>query len=68
MAQAAPDGKQVVSPELRADLKQFMEFRHVFRQGYSFQFKWEKMEPLVMSCGEVFIRLKSALAEFIGNK
>jgi hypothetical protein len=64
VAQSAPGRERVISSETRLNLKQFLEFRHVFRQGYSFQLKWEKMSPLVGSVLELFAELKQELEKF----
>jgi hypothetical protein len=37
----------VISESLRDGLKPHLQFRHVFRNAYSFQLQWEKMQPLV---------------------
>ena len=40
----------VISPELKASLEGYLQFRHVFRQAYSFDLQWGKMAALVLEC------------------
>jgi hypothetical protein len=54
-----------VSSELGEQLKVYLQFRHVFRQAYSFQLHWEKMAPLVHASEEVFRRLREEVALFV---
>ncbi len=57
----------VISPALRARLKEYLEFRHVFRQAYIFQLRWEKMQPLVIDCDETFRQFETELNSFLGE-
>lgn len=38
---------KVISDELQSELKEYLRFRHIFRNVYSFVLKWEKIHPLV---------------------
>jgi hypothetical protein len=38
-----------ITAELEEQLKVYLQFRHVFRQAYSFQLHWAKMAPLVFA-------------------
>jgi hypothetical protein len=49
----------VISIELCNSLSEFLTFRHVFRQAYTFEIQWEKMKPLVLGSGPVLQRLAS---------
>ncbi len=65
MASPGPARPVVVSESLRQSLKEYLDFRHVFRQGYTFQLRWDKMAPLVRNCEEVLQRLELELDAFI---
>jgi hypothetical protein len=49
---------------MRDALRGYLDFRHVFRQAYSFQLQWEKMSPLVLGCEETLRRLEVELDAF----
>ncbi len=55
----------VVSPGLRARLKEYMEFRHVFRHAYIFDLRWDRMRPLVLGCEETLRLLEEQLDAFL---
>jgi len=65
MASPAPNRGPVISETLRASLRQFLDFRHVFRHAYSFNLQWNKMAPLVAECQPTFARVKDELASFV---
>lgn len=44
---------------------EYLEFRHVFRQAYSFQLRWDKMSPLVLGCEETLRQLEAELDVFL---
>lgn len=54
----------VISGELIERLQSYLQFRHVFRNAYSFQLHWEKMQPLVLHCEETFDSLRAEIASF----
>ncbi|MFL6258303.1 MAG: hypothetical protein ACJ76Y_01220 [Thermoanaerobaculia bacterium] len=54
----------VISNELLERLQPYLQFRHVFRNSYSFQLHWEKMQPLVLHCEETFESLRAEMAAF----
>jgi hypothetical protein len=54
----------VISITLKDKLRIYLEFRHVFRQAYTFQLRWEKMAELVLDCEETLQRLESELKSF----
>ena len=64
MASPGPGRPAVLSAELRATLQDYLDFRHVFRQAYTFQLRWERMSPLVQKCEEVLHCLESELDAF----
>jgi len=55
----------VLSEELHGTLNDYLRFRHVFRNAYSFDLDWQKMSPLVLSLDETFKMLEKALDEFV---
>ncbi len=55
----------VLSAPLRDRLREYLEFRHVFRQAYSFQLRWDKMAPLVLGCEETLRQLEAELDVFL---
>jgi len=65
MTSAATRRGPVLSKELAEDLRAYLDFRHVFRQAYTFQLRWARMAPLVFDCRLVFDRLESELDLFV---
>jgi hypothetical protein len=55
----------VISPSLRDTLSEYLAFRHVFRQAYSFELRWEKMSALVLNCAATLQRLEAELETFL---
>ena len=41
-----------------------MEFRHVFRHAYTFDFRWDRMKTLVLRCGETLQLVEGELDQF----
>lgn len=60
-----PNRQAVISDELSQQLSEYLAFRHVFRQAYTFQLQWEKMTHLVLECETVLIRLEAELDSFL---
>jgi hypothetical protein len=46
-------------------LNEYLRFRHVFRNAYSFDLDWRKMAPLVLRLEETFQRLEKVLDAFL---
>jgi len=44
----------LLSEELHDTLNEYLRFRHVFRNAYSFDLDWQKMSPLVLGLEETF--------------
>lgn len=65
MAHATAGRRPVISEELRMSLRQFLEFRHVFRHAYSFDLQWSKMAPLAGDCRPTFAKLKNEIESFV---
>ena len=55
----------LLSEELHDTLNEYLRFRHVFRNAYSFDLDWQKMSPLVLRLEETFQRLGNALDDFL---
>lgn len=65
MAAAAKQRGPVLSAPVCEDLKDYLNFRHVFRSAYSFDLRWEKMEPLVTGVGPLLSRFAADVARFL---
>jgi hypothetical protein len=65
MTQSSASRVAVLSPALRDCLREYLRFRHVFRQAYSFQLRWDKMAALVLGCEGTLRELESALDDFL---
>ncbi len=50
MAKATDRRSAVISEALNETLNEYLAFRHVVRQSYSFTLQWEKMAALVLNC------------------
>jgi hypothetical protein len=46
-------------------LNEYLRFRHVFRNAYSFDLDWRKMSPLVLRVEETFQKLENAVDDFL---
>ena len=55
----------LLSEELYETLNEYLRFRHVFRNAYSFDLDWQKMSPLVLRLEETFKKLEQALDDFL---
>lgn len=64
MARGTDRRPPVISEELRRRLRDYMDFRHVFRHAYTFELKWRKMSDLVLRCEETLDRLQAELETF----
>jgi hypothetical protein len=64
MTQPTGNRKPVLSPGLRGRLKEYMEFRHVFRHAYTFELRWERMKTLVLGCEETLQWVEGELDRF----
>lgn len=65
MAKGTENRSAVISDDLLDRLKPYLQFRHVFRQAYSFQLHWPKMAPLVQHCEEILEQLQRELTAFV---
>jgi hypothetical protein len=64
MSDATGNRNAVLSPQLRGRLKEYMEFRHVFRHAYIFSLNWDRMKPLVLGCEETLQLVEGELDRF----
>jgi len=55
----------IINEETFLILNEYMKFRHVFRHGYSFQLKWEKMKSLAVNLFDTWDNVKEQLVEFV---
>jgi len=55
----------LLSEELHDTLNEYLRFRHVFRNAYSFDLDWRKMSPLVLRLEDTFQKLENALEDFL---
>ncbi len=65
MTRRTEDRPEVVSEALRESLREYLEFRHVFRQAYSFELRWDKMSRLVLDCEKTLRQLEEELDTFL---
>ena len=61
----APIRTAVIDEDLFQDLKQYLRFRHLFRNIYRFELKCIQFADLVTSLDDLRKRVKSALDEFL---
>jgi hypothetical protein len=64
MAEPASSRPAFISHELEERLTLYLQFRHVFRQAYSFLLQWQKMAPLVLGSEELFEQLRTEITSF----
>jgi len=55
----------VITENLFEKLKEYLKFRHLFRNIYGFELKWERIKPLVLSMSEVFDDFKKNIGKFL---
>lgn len=67
MTQSADRRPAVISEELRRRLRDYLDFRHVFRHAYTFELKWRKMSDLVLHCEETLDSLELELGQFFSQ-
>jgi hypothetical protein len=64
VARSGPARPPVISAHLRDLLRNYLYFRHVFRQAYTFELRWEKMAGLVHDCEDTLRELELELRNF----
>ena len=55
----------IISILVRNRLRNYLRFRHVFRQAYSFDLHWDKMTSLVLECDETLHLLEAELSDLL---
>ncbi|MCX6895709.1 MAG: hypothetical protein NTZ16_09485 [Verrucomicrobia bacterium] len=55
----------LLSGALHDTLLEYLRFRHVFRNAYSFDLDWQKMSPLVLNVEATLKQLEQALDKFL---
>ncbi len=65
MAQATDTRPAVLTEDLRVRLRLYLDFRHVFRNAYTFDLRWDKMRDLVLHCEETYTALWRSLERFL---
>jgi hypothetical protein len=55
----------LLAEKLHDSLNEYLRFRPVFRNAYSFDLDWRKMSPLVLRLEETFQELEKALDDFL---
>lgn len=54
-----------ISKDLGERLAKYLEFRHVFRHAYTFELRWDKMQPLVLTFETVLTEFEKELSAFL---
>jgi hypothetical protein len=65
MSRSAGGRPAVISSPLRNKLKEYLGFRHMYRQAYSHRMKWERMKPLALESEAVFRQFECELGAFL---
>ncbi len=65
MAQSTTHRPRVISDEFQQQLKEYLQFRHLFRNIYTFRLSWERMEPLVLGSERLAQALLAELSDFV---
>jgi hypothetical protein len=65
MQASAPGRPALLSSELGRGLKDFLEFRHRFRNLYGFELEWDRMRPLVERMGPTLDAFEAAVQAFL---
>jgi len=55
---------QVIDEPLENNLEEYLRFRHLFRNIYGFELRWERCEPLSARLHETFADLKEQIGDF----
>lgn len=56
---------KVISTPLKEELREYLQFRHVFRNIYGFELKWAVILPLIENIENIFLSIQKELTEFI---
>ena len=55
----------VLPEDLKAPLKEYLGFRHVFRHSYGYELDWDRLNPLFSSLEENWKEVKECFVKFI---
>ncbi len=67
MTQGSSTRPPAISTALRGRLREYLQFRHVFRQAYAFELRWDKMRSLVLGCEGMLREVEAELEKFLGT-
>lgn len=67
MSKPTANRPALLSEGLYETLQEYLDFRHVFRQAYSFELRWEKMKHLVQGLNEVLLRFEQEAGAFLSQ-
>ena len=65
MQSPRPHRPPLLPKALSETLQEYLDFRHVFRQAYSFELRWSKMRQLVFEMGNVLPVLEQEIDRFL---
>ena len=65
MARPTAFRSAIITEETRLALRDYLNFRHVFRHAYAHELNWNKMERLVLNCHSVLDRIESEIQMFL---
>lgn len=68
MAEPAANRPPVISQEMLQQLRNYLDFRHFYVHGYTYQLTWKPMAPLVLGCQETLELFEAELDEFLKHK
>ena len=58
---------QIFRGEMKLPLNEYLRFRHVVRNTYGYQLKWEDMKTLLLNIDMIWKNTKEDIKIFIGN-
>jgi len=56
---------KVIDPSLKTRLYEFLRFRHIFRNVYGFDLKWEKLSVLVKDYASIYSDVEASIRAFV---
>jgi hypothetical protein len=65
MANSSMKRPAVISRDLYICLREYLDFRHVFRHAYSFELRWLKMKSLIFGMEAALTSLESEIDRFL---
>lgn len=65
MTQPTTGRPAVISEEMRLRLEKYLDFRHFYVHGYTYELNWGLMAPLVLDCRKTLNALEVELDEFL---